>query len=1225
MEKVAAFIVDKRAVFISLFAALTVFSVFSSGWVKVENNIILYLSEDTETRQGLDLMQEEFVTYGTAQVMVNSISADDATTLAEKLEAVEGVTSAGFDAGSEKSYKDSKALFSLTFAYDQSDERCVAALDEAKQTLDSYDYVVDTEVGMDLSGMVAKEMQLIVIIVALVVVGVLIFTSGTFAEVPVLLITFLAAAIINKGTNFLFGTISFVSNSVTIVLQLALSVDYAIILCNRYKEEHRLKPVREAAISALSKAIPEISASSLTTIAGLTAMTFMQFRLGLDMGLVLIKAIVCSLFSVFLLMPGLLVLFGGLMDKTRHKKFVPQVPFIGKYAFATRYIIPPVFLLGVLAAMLIFQNCNYVFGEGTLHTVKQNERQIAQRSIVETFGEDNLMCAIVPAGDYATEQELLAELQEYPEVKSVLGLASAEAVDGFCLGDSVNAKQFSSIAGTDMTTAEALFAYYGASHSDYNAVSNDLTGYSVPLVDLFLFMHDEAEKGTFELSEEQTQMINGLYDKLYTARLQLQSDKYSRILVYLDLPEEGDETFAFIDKMHDIVGRYYDDYFVIGDSGSRNELAKPYAQDNTTVGLLSIVFVLIILLFTFRSIALPILLIMVIQGSIWINFALPTAMGTNVFFMCYLIVSAIQMGANIDYAIVISSRYLECRKTLEPRSAVIETMNLAFPTIITSGSMMSIAGLLIGSMSSEPVIAGIGKYVGTGTVISVILVMFVLPQLLIFGDALITATTIRIKRRSNNIEKTALTATCALLAAASVFALVALPLGLSKIADIRESNEARTHTILSQIKDIEDKLQELDAGKEIYDESKMDFSKGVVTDVVGSAQLAQGQAQYNAGAAQLADGQAQYDAAAGKLADAEQQYIAGQEKLNQGRADYNAGKAQLDDAKQQYAAGQAKLAEVQPIYNAVLPLYNSYLSLLDDYNNASTALKVILWPQVTAAKALFTTQLSGTGYSIESLISEYNAGQAQLADAAVQITNGQAQLDAAQKQIEDGQAQLDAAAVQLEAGKAQLAEAKAQLDAGYADLDNAAGQLNNGRQTLAANENTIEQSLEALTEYDDAKQYVEAGAAVLMENDVIADKVGSDATYGEICDAARKYLVDNSQTAKAELYQRTVIYWLIIAGAVIALAASILGLVLSASGKGSVLAAIICSSAATVTGFAAAIFGRARYTCVMPDGSGTGILQYASALAVMAAGIMLTSVLFYIFRRLRASSADSQN
>ncbi|NCC67403.1 MAG: hypothetical protein EOM14_04275 [Clostridia bacterium] len=927
--------------------------------------------------------------------------------------------------------------------------------------------------------------------------------------------------------------------------------------------------------------------------------------------------------SVFLLMPGLLVLFGGLMDKTRHRKFVPKVPFIGRYAFATRFIVPPVFVLVVVGAMLVFQNCNYVFGEGTLHTVKQNERQLAEKAIVETFGEDNLMCAIVPAGDYAAEQELLEELERCPEVKSVLGLASVEAVDGYRLGDSVNAEQFSSIAGIDMTTAEALFAYYGASHSDYNAVSDDLTGYSVPLVDLFLFMHDEAEKGTFELSDEQTQMINGLYDKLYTARLQLQSEKYSRLLVYLDLPQEGDETFAFVDKMHNIVDRYYDNYYVIGDSGSRYELARSFGRDNTVVGLLSIVFVLIILLFTFKSIAMPILLIMVIQGSIWINFALPTAMGTNVFFMCYLIVSAIQMGANIDYAIVISSRYLECRRTLEPKSAVIETMNLAFPTIITSGSMMSIAGLLIGSMSSEPVIAGIGKYVGTGTLISVILVMFILPQLLILGDTLITATTIRIRRRSRNTEKAALTATCAALAAASVFALAALPLGLSDIADIRESNDVRTHTILSQIENIEDKLQELNAGQDIYDTSKMDFSKGVVTDAVGSAQLAQGEAQYDAGAAQLADGQAQYDAAAAKLDAAEQEYIAGQEKLNQGRADYNTGKAQLDEAKQQYAEGEAKLAEVEPIYNAVLPLYNSYLSLLDDYNSASPALKLILWPQVTAAQALFTTRLSGTGYSIESLISDYNSGKAQLADAAAQIEDGQAQLDAAQKQIEDGQAQLDAAAVQLEAGKAQLADAKAQLDAGYADLDDAAGQLSNGRQTLAANENTIEQSLAALTDYDDAKQYVEAGAAILMENDAIADKVGSDATYDEICAAARKYLAENAETAKNELSERTVVYWLTIAGAIIALAAVILGLVLTLPGKGPVIGAIICSSSASVIGFAASLFESAGYTCVMPDGSGAGGLQYAAALAVMAAGVLLTAVLFYKYRSIRASTAGS--
>ncbi len=331
----------------------------------------------------------------------------------------------------------------------------------------------------------------------------------------------------------------------------------------------------------------------------------------------------------------------------------------------------------------------------------------------------------------------------------------------------------------------------------------------------------------------------------------------------------------------------------------------------------------------------------------------------------------------------------------------------------------------------------------------------------------------------------------------------------------------------------------------------------------------------------MADGQAQYDAAAAKLAEAEQEYIAGQEKLNQGRADYNTGKAQLDEAKQQYAEGEAKLAEVEPIYNTVLPLYNGYLALLDDYNNASPALKIILWPQVTAAQALFTTKLSGTGYSIESLISEYNSGKAQLADAAVQIEDGQAKLDAAQKQIEDGQAQLDAAAVQLESARRSLPTQKRSSTQAMPTLTTLLGS-SVAPPTLAANENTIEQSLETLTEYDDAKQYVEAGAAILMENDAIAGKVSSDATYDEICAAARKYLAENSETAQTELSERTIIYWLTIAGAIIALAAVVLGLVLTLPGKGPVLGAIICSSSASVIGFAASLFGSAAILALCP-------------------------------------------
>ncbi len=300
MEKVAAFIVDKRVIFFAMFAALIVFSVFSSKWVNVETNIISYLSEDTETRQGLTLMEDEFITYGTAQVMVENISADKATALAETLETVEGVSSAGFDAGSEKCYKDSKALFSLTFAYDQSDERCVTALDEAKQALESYDYTLNTEIGTDMSGLIAKECVLLFIYRCAcgrgsgshLHLGYLCGSGGVAHNLP-------RRGDLNKGyktfVRYNFLCIKLGDNSVAVGSERGLC-HHTVQTATRGAWK---KPVREAAISALSKAKTIISSSSLTTIAGLAAMTFMQFRLGLDMGLVLIKAIVCSLFSVF--------------------------------------------------------------------------------------------------------------------------------------------------------------------------------------------------------------------------------------------------------------------------------------------------------------------------------------------------------------------------------------------------------------------------------------------------------------------------------------------------------------------------------------------------------------------------------------------------------------------------------------------------------------------------------------------------------------------------------------------------------------------------------------------------------------------------------------------------------------------------------------------------------------------------------------------------------------
>lgn len=741
MIKISSFIVDKRNLFFLIYIILVIFSAFSRNWVQVENSLSAYLPDTTETRQGMDLMEEQFVTYGTAQFMVSNITYEEAEKLADEIEEMDIVGMLTFE-NTVDHYNNFSALYDVTFAYDETDDKCLTALEELKDYLSDYDIYVSTDLGDQSSETIASEMSVIVVWVAVIVVGVLLLTSQTWAEVPVLLLTFVSAAILSMGTNFVFGTISFVSNSVTVVLQLALSIDYAIILCNRYKEEHVALPIRDAAIVSLSKAIPEISSSSLTTIGGLIAMLFMQFGIGSDMALCLIKAIILSLMSVFLLMPGLLVVFGKLMDKTAHKNLIPKIPFVGKFAYKARFIVPPVFVV-ILVVFYFFQrNCPYVYGYSTLTTPILNQYQIADNMIEESFGESNFVALIVPAGDYEKEGEMLAELDAREEVDYSVGLSNTEAMDGYMLTDKLTARQFSELLELDYEVAELLYTAYAVNDENYAKLVNGISTYSVPLIDMIMFLYEEVDEGYVTLEDDLMDTLESAYQQMNIAKEQLQGEQYSRMLVYLNLPQEGEETFAFIDEMHEIARKYYEEgtILVAGESTSQYDLCKTFSRDNTVVNVVSILAVLAVLLFTFNSAGMPVLLIIVIQGSIWINFSFPAIMKSNLFFMSYLIVSSIQMGANIDYAIVISGRFMELKEKMSKRDAIIETMNFAFPTIITSGSMLAIAGILIGQMTSEAAIAGIGQCLGRGTLISIFIVMFILPEILLLGEKIIDKT-----------------------------------------------------------------------------------------------------------------------------------------------------------------------------------------------------------------------------------------------------------------------------------------------------------------------------------------------------------------------------------------------------------------------------------------------------------------------------------------------------
>ena len=745
MEKIATFIVDKRNLFFLLYAFALIFSIVATGWVKVENYITNYLPEDTETRQGLTVMNDNFVTYGTARVMVSNVTYETAENICSDLESIDGVTSVDFDDTTDH-YKSASALFSVTFDGTTTDDISVHALHTIRDMLAGYDTYIDTEVGVDTSADLQSEMSVILVLAAIVIVLVLTLTSRSYAEVPVLIMTFGAAALLNMGTNFLCGTISFISNSVTVILQLALAIDYAIILCHRFSDEHETKDTREACIAALSKAIPEISSSSLTTISGLGALAFMHFGIGRDMATVLIKAILFSLLSVFTLMPGLLMLFSKKIDATRHKNLIPKITFLGKFDVATRFIVPPIFAVVVVVTAVLANKCPYCYSYTDLVTAKQSESQIAHQKIKNTFGVNNMVAVIVPTGDYDSERQLLKDLDSCAEVKSTQGLANIDAMDGYKLADALTPRQMSELAGLDYEVAEALYAAYAVDQNEYGKLISGLGDYKVPLFDMFMFLQREMKDGNITLDGDIQETLDDLFEQLNKAQLQLQSDKYSRLVVYLNLPEESDETLAFLDTMHAMIAKYYSsDTYIVGNSTNVKDLSSSFGEDNMLISVLSALFVVIILLFTFKSAGLPVLLIVVIQGSIWINFSVPTIQHESLYFLGYLIVNSIQMGANIDYAIVISSHYSDLKKEMRPKEAIIAALNEAFPTIFTSGTILAVAGALIGVMTTNPVIAAIGTCLGRGTVISIVLVMAVLPQILLIGDTIVERTSFDVK------------------------------------------------------------------------------------------------------------------------------------------------------------------------------------------------------------------------------------------------------------------------------------------------------------------------------------------------------------------------------------------------------------------------------------------------------------------------------------------------
>ena len=744
-EKFASFIVKNKWVFVTVFIVLVVLG----GIMIFQNKVVYDLSQSAPknslTQDSVAILKREFDDKGSAYIMVKGVTQDEALTILDELNQMDGVAFAAFD--KEKDYKNGNALFTVSLTdYDSTSEANATIKGIIKKFSNKETYLSGQSAMSYYTRLETVEsIKKVGIIIVLAIIIMLLFTSRTYFEIIILILVFGVSVVLNMGTNFLFNGISYISNLVALILQLTLSLDYSIILLHRFMEERMDSDAKESAVRALSKGILEILSSSMTTIAGLCSLIVMTLPLGVEMGLALAKSIVFSLLTVIFFMPSLLIIFDKQLQKTVHKNFVPSVTKPARAKLKFRKPIAAVFIVIIALA-----GTGQFFNEYS-YNINGAKRIIdSQDKIAEEFGYKNDLAIIVPKGDYQKERELIEYVKSKDIVNDGTGLASIEAMEGLRLVDYVTQDQLiqaGSSYGFSSVVVKSLFNLYRKQNDpDSQTPSSE---YAVRLVDLMVFASQKIQ----DMGMQDGEIAEGL-KQITMARANFESQNYSRLVFNINSPTESKESLKLIEELSTELGQFYDEYYLAGESVACYDMAKTFPRDNFLVSFLTVLFVLTILFFTFKNFILPLILILAIQGGMWINFVIPFLSSSPISFVGYLLVCAIQMGATIDYAIILTNRYLSIKHLYSNRfDAMANAENAVFPTIITSGTILTVSGLAMGLVASG-VVAKMGMLLGIGAATSVLVVLLVLPSVLLVCDKLIEKMDFKVVfRRRNNKNK----------------------------------------------------------------------------------------------------------------------------------------------------------------------------------------------------------------------------------------------------------------------------------------------------------------------------------------------------------------------------------------------------------------------------------------------------------------------------------------
>lgn len=733
LDKFSSTIVKGKWVCLIVFIVLTIGCACMIPFIDIEYDLTGQMPDKSYTDDALDVLKKEFDDKGMTYVCIVNVTKEEASDLLDELKNISGVANVTYV--EEMNYRNSKALYTVNLKdYDstkgafQTVEDIIDYLDETGREgyltgMSAYSYFTKAETEDSIIK--------IGIVIVILILAILFFTSKTYFEIVIMLITFACAVAINMGTNILFNGISYLSNLVALVLQLALSLDYMVILLHRYMEERETKDAHSAASTALSKGLKEIFSSSLTTIAGLGSLLLMSMPIGVEIGLALGKSIIASLLSVVFLLPALLVLLDKPLMKSKHKSFVPNVTKPARFLVKGRKVIVPIFLVVVVLSCVgqFYNNYSFNYNGGSMIVD-------AKEHITDDFGTLNSLVVIVPKGNPEGERALAEYVTSFDNVDSVNALSTIELAPGIYLTDEISKDDMPTLmsalaGGQDL----GIFGILAGSMFDGYLNSKGITdpNATVRIVDLLEYVSVAYKDLLGPALGDYASML----DSLTFAKANLESENYTRLTFNICSEIEGEDTFNFLDALGENIPNYYSEFYMTGESVACYDMASYFDSDNLIVCLCSLGFVLVILLFTFKNLLLPLVLILAIQGGIWINFVFPFLTSTPIAFIGYLIITAVQMGATIDYAIVLTNRYHEIRGNyLDRYEAMAEAENAVFPTIITSGIILMGTGFALSLLASGTV-AAMGSLLGVGALTSLVIVIFILPSLLLVSEKLV--------------------------------------------------------------------------------------------------------------------------------------------------------------------------------------------------------------------------------------------------------------------------------------------------------------------------------------------------------------------------------------------------------------------------------------------------------------------------------------------------------